>query len=332
MQLWAQLRHGFLPIYHQQQQQQQQQQLLLLQIPIPPSPNNNTNTLRSSGMSLHFPIDVQFEQATAPFRDKNRLLVIKSIGYRVPCADFKQACREKMTSDALQPPAMHFFWQAADRDTHIKLHRGRVEVGFDHREPFLRAQTELRGWKFRGRQVEVEVASRRRWARKLLEGNPAGSTTPPPPPPPPSPSPAGIPSAAAARAAAVKTTASAAAAASAELAACAEALAAAQAKYATAVTAATVASAAYTAAVDAAAADAAAADAAAADAAATAAPAVPPVASTIVEEDYKIVSNADIAENATKIPALQCMNIDVTQERELEDWPSYDEVEEVEWY
>ncbi|KAM3533080.1 hypothetical protein MY4038_003611 [Beauveria bassiana] len=214
-------------------------------------------------MELKFEQDAKFEQDTRSYRDKRRLLVIKNISYKVPCAEFKQVCREKMTSDALQPPAMHFFWQAADRDTHIKLHRGRVEV-------------------------EVEVASRRRWARKLLEGNPAGPTTPPPPPPP-SPPPAGIPSAAAARAAAVKTTASAAAAASAELAACAEALAAAQAKYATAVNAATVASAAYTAAVDAAAADA-----AAADAAATAAPADPPVASTIVEEDYKIVSSADI--------------------------------------
>ncbi|KAF1736264.1 hypothetical protein CRV24_001871 [Beauveria bassiana] len=114
-------------------------------------------------MSLQFEVDPKFEQDTHRFRDRNRLLVIKNIGYKVSCADFKQACREKLTKpDDLQPPAMHFFWQAADRDTDKNLHRGRVEVGFGHREPFVRAEKELRDWIFRGRQLQVEKASRRR--------------------------------------------------------------------------------------------------------------------------------------------------------------------------
>ncbi|KGQ11714.1 hypothetical protein BBAD15_g2556 [Beauveria bassiana D1-5] len=249
-------------------------------------------------MELKFELDAKFEQDTHRYH-------------------FKQACREKLIKPGdLKPPAICFFWQAADRNTHTNLHRGRVEVGFGDRASVTRAEKELHD---RGRKVQVERAARRRWAHKILEGDLASSTTAPPPPPPPPPStidgtpspppppPAenssgstagfpvssvyGVPYAAAVRAAAVETaaaavkttTSAAAAAAGSELAACAEALAAAQAKYATAASAATVAAAAYTAAVD-------------ADAAATAAPAGPPLASTIVEEDYNIIPSADIAE------------------------------------
>ncbi|PMB65712.1 hypothetical protein BM221_007909 [Beauveria bassiana] len=114
-------------------------------------------------MELKFELDAKFEQDTRSYRDKRRLLVIKNISYKVPCADFKQACREKLIKpDDLKPPAICFLWQAADRNTDTNLHRGRVEVGFGDRASVIRAEKELLDWEFRGRKVQVERAARRR--------------------------------------------------------------------------------------------------------------------------------------------------------------------------
>jgi hypothetical protein len=100
------------------------------------------------------PRDEQFESRVSTYREKQRLLVVKSLPFRASIADIKKACREKLT----KPETARFFWSQPE-DSKNK-HPGWCMVGFDFRGDFRQAQQDLQGLEIRGRPIRMEKAKR----------------------------------------------------------------------------------------------------------------------------------------------------------------------------
>ena len=95
----------------------------------------------------------QFESQIKVYRKRQRLLVAKSIHFRAPCADFKAACRAKLS----KPETVKFFWRDG-QDSWMK-NPGWAMLGFETRPDRKQAEDELKQFGFRGRDIKIQRAS-----------------------------------------------------------------------------------------------------------------------------------------------------------------------------
>ena len=100
------------------------------------------------------PYNEEYENQLRTHRSKRRLIVARNIHFQASRAEFEAFVRGKLS----QPHTATFFWR--DSDTPGMAHRGFVMIGFELRTECRTALGKLESIKFRGRSVDVKMASR----------------------------------------------------------------------------------------------------------------------------------------------------------------------------
>lgn len=101
------------------------------------------------------PYNAEWEARIHVFRKNRRLLVARGIPFNKSRAAFETDVRAKLT----KPGSVTFFWPPSNH-SNPNRHQGWVMLAFDERRDRETAETDLGNYKFGGRQIRVDRASK----------------------------------------------------------------------------------------------------------------------------------------------------------------------------